>query len=135
MKITFRLITLVFIFTLTSFFADSQTLVTSLKKKNLGVYQGKIPAYNYVMDTLSVSVDETTIEIQLTANAVDITIGRINKKGSYHILFKGKDYYVIDAFFEGDLLTERLVLNEKRKTVLREGSYPQPNVTLVKGKK
>lgn len=135
MKITFHSITIVFIFIFTSFFADSQTLVTSLKKKNLGLYQGEIPAYDYIMDTLSVSVDETTIEILLTADAIDITIGRINKKGSYHVLFKGKDYYVLDAFFEGDTLTERLVLYEKRRTVLREGSYPQPNTTLVKGKK
>lgn len=133
MKTTTRLIAIVFI--LTSFFATSQTLVTNLKKKNLGVYQGEIPAYNYVTDTLSVSVDETPIEITITDNAVNITIGRINKKGSYHILFKGKDYYVIDAFFEGDILTERLVLNEKRKTILREGSYPQPNATLRKTKK
>jgi hypothetical protein len=133
MKISTRLIAVVFI--LTSFFATSQTLVTNLKKKNLGIYQGEIPSYNYLMDTLSISVDKTLIEILLTDNAINITIGRINKKGSYHILFKGKDYYVIDAFFEGDILTERLVLNEKRKTIMREGSYPQPNATLKKSKK
>lgn len=133
MKIINYLITVIFI--IASFFAASQTLVTTLKKKNLGAYQGEIPTYNYLMDTLSISVDKTPIEILLTDNSINITIGRINKKGSYHILFKGKDYYVIDAFFEGDILTERLVLNEKSKTVMREGSYPQPNATLRKTKK
>lgn len=124
------------LFAFSSFQAVSQTLVKDLKKKNYGVYRGEIPGYTYLSDTTTVVVDKTPVEIRITDKSVDMTIGRLNKKGSYHLLFKGKDYYVIDAFFEGDLLTERIILNEKKKTILREGNFPQPNATLnkVKGK-
>lgn len=113
----------------------SQTLVKEMKSKNFGVYQGEISSYHYLLDTVTVQVEASPIEISIDKTNIDITIGRINKKGSYHILFKGKDYYVIDAFFEGDVLTERILLNEKNKTMVREGSYPQPNTTLRKTKK
>lgn len=128
-----RLITVIFVFS--SFFSISQTLVKELKKKNLGVYEGEIPSYYYISDTTTVAVDKTPIEVRLTGRSVEVTIGRLNKKGNYRILFKGKDYYVIDAFFEEDALTERIILNEKKKTMIREGSYPQPNAALKKTKK
>lgn len=119
---------------ISSFQAVSQTLVKDLKKKNYGVYRGEIPGYTYLSDTTTVVVDAVPVEIRIAGKSVTMTIGRLNKKGSYHLLFKGKDYYVIDAFFEGDLLTERIILNEKKKTILREGSFPQPNTTLTKVK-
>lgn len=130
---TARFVGVIFVFL--SFFSVSQTLVKDLKKKNYGVYAGEIPAYLFMQDTVTVPVAATSIEVSITDRAVEITIGRMNKKGSYHILFKGKNYYVIDAFFEGDILTERLILNEKSGTLIREGSYPQPNATLRKVKK
>lgn len=116
--------------------AVAQIHVKELKKKHLGNYEGTISGYVYASDTSMITVDATPVKIHLTDRFVDVTIGRLHKKGSYHILFKGKDYYVIDAFFEGDVLTERIILNEKRKTILREGNYPQPNTVLNKtGKK
>ncbi len=118
-----------------STYSHSQTVVKELKKKNFGSYQGEIPSYQYTSDTMVVQVEQTPITINVTENAVSITIGRLNKKGIYYILFKGKDYYVIDAIFEEDILTERLIISEKNKTIVREGSYPQPNATLKKTKK
>ncbi|MBC9811240.1 hypothetical protein H9Y05_02015 [Crocinitomicaceae bacterium CZZ-1] len=114
------------------FFSEAQTIVTELKKKNYGVYKGEIPSYIYSSDTSLFTIDATPIEVQVSENAIAVTIGKLHKKGSYHILFKDKNYYVLDAFFEGDILTERIVLYEKTKSMIREGSYPQPNALLKK---
>lgn len=111
-------------------FCGAQTMVTELKKKNYGTYTGEIPSYIYSSDTSLFTIDATPIEIRVSENALALTIGKLHKKGSYHILFKNKNYYVLDAFFEGDILTERIILYEKTKTMIREGSYPQPNALL-----
>lgn len=124
---------LIFLFFSVSSF--SQTIVKEMKKKNFGRYQGEIATYQYVSDTTVVQVEKTPITINLSENAADITIGRLNKKGTYIILFKGKDYYVLDVIFEGDILTERLVVNEKNKSIVLEGGYPQPSTTLNRVKK
>jgi hypothetical protein len=113
----------------------SQSMVKEMKQKNYGVYSGEIGGYNYLLDTLTVQVESAPIEITVDKSNISITIGKINKKGSYHVLFKGSDYYVLDAFFEGDVLTERIVINEKTKSMIREGSYPQPNTTLKRIRK
>lgn len=127
MKLT-RLIVIVYL--IVPFFSEAQAKVTELKKKNYGTYKGEIPSYIQSSDTSLFTIDATPIEIQVSENAISLTIGKLNKKGSYHILFKDKNYYVIDAFFEGDILTERIILYEKTKSMIREGSYPQPNAML-----
>lgn len=126
------LMTLLFFIPLVSL---SQSMVKEMKQKNYGTYSGEIGGYNYLLDTLTVQVESAPIEIVVDKSNISITIGKINKKGSYHVLFKGNDYYVLDAFFEGDVLTERIVINEKSKTMIREGSYPQPNTTLKRIKR
>lgn len=113
----------------------SQKLVKELRKKNFGTYQGEIPAYSFVSDTNTIDVAATPIEIIINADYVAIAIGKSHKKGSYRILFKTKDYYVIDALFEGDLLVERLILYEKTGKITREGTYPQPSAIVSKYKK
>lgn len=123
------------IFLFFSAFSFSQTVVKGMKKKNFGRYQGEIATYQYVSDTTVIQVEKTPITINLSENVADITIGRLNKKGSYIILFKGKDYYVLDVIFEGEILTERLVVSEKNKSIVREGNHPQPSTTLIKSKK
>lgn len=114
------------------FLSEAQTKVTELKKKNYGTYKGEIPSYIQSSDTSLFTIDATPIEIQISENAIALTIGKLHKKGSYHILFKDKSYYVVDAFFEGDILTERIILYEKTKSMIREGSHPQPNALLKK---
>jgi len=123
-----------FLFVVISFHANSQTLVKGLKKKSFGNYKGVIESYHYIADTVTIQVEASPIEISLDKKFISITVGKITKRGSYVVLFKGSDYYLIDAFFEGDVLTERIVVNDKKKTLLREGIHPQPNTTLSKTK-
>lgn len=114
--------------------SKAQTKVSELKNKHFGQYVGEIPAYNYVVDTSTIEVDLTPIEIDIKSNSIEMTIGKLQRKGSYHILFKGKNYYVIDAYFEKEAVSERIILNEKDKTIIREGMYPQVNAVLRKQK-
>jgi hypothetical protein len=113
-----------------SFCAFSQQKVEGLKNKYLKNYQGSIPAYSIISDTTVVQIDETPINIHLTKTTVEITIGKLQKTGTYKVLFKGKNFYVLDAFFEGELIPERIIVNERNKTIVREGTSPQPKCTL-----
>lgn len=123
------------LFTVIAFQATSQTLVKELKKKSFGTYQGVIESYHYIADTVTIQVEASPIEITLDKKNISITVGKITKRGNYVVLFKGSDYYLLDAFFEGDILTERIVVSDKKKTLIREGIHPQPNVTLNKTKR
>lgn len=131
MKISYLILVVCFII---PYVSHSQTKVDELKKKHFGQYIGKIPSYNYVVDTTTIEVDATPIEIDIKNNSIEMTVGKIQKRGSYHILFKGKKYYVIDAYFEKEVVAERIILNEKDKTLVREGIYPQVNAILKKQK-
>ncbi|MCO5260901.1 MAG: hypothetical protein M9916_12225 [Crocinitomicaceae bacterium] len=108
----------------------SQTKVASLKNKFLKTYIGELPSYSIISDTTVIEVEKTPIKINLTKTAIIVETGKLQKKGSYHVLFKGNNYYVLDAFFEGDITSERIIVNERNKTIVREGIYPQPNCTL-----
>ncbi len=125
MKISFTAFLVFF-----SVFCFGQTKVDGLKNKYLKTYKGTIPSYSILSDTTIVRVDETPIEIQITKSEIKMAIGKLSKIGSYKVLFKGKSFYVLDAYFEGDITPERIIVNERNKTIIREGTYPQPKTTL-----
>lgn len=112
-----------------SFLANSQKLVENLRWYDLGRYEGEIPSYSIHTDTAKIEVQATPITILIKKDSVYMELGTIEKSGSYRVLFKGDGYYVVDAFFEGDIHTERLVFY-RGKLMVREGLNPQPNTEL-----
>lgn len=113
-------------------FSSGQKLVNEIKKKYFGSYEGTISAYK--MDTGSelVVVEETVIFIVLTEDNIILEIGNTKTSGTYSILFEGEDYYVLNAIIEGQSQSERIIVQQKGKTLTREGIHPQPNVVLEK---
>ncbi len=124
-----RLILLIILFCTASL--NAQTLVDDLKKKYYGIYQGEIPGYEYNTGTALIDVTPTSILVEVSEEYVILEIGKSKKSGSYTVLFKGDDYYVLDALFEGEPVGERLVVHQN-KTMTREGTFPQPNAKLEK---
>jgi hypothetical protein len=105
-----------------------------LKKKYFGTYEGDISSFQMDTGKDVVDVDSTTIQVQITESNVEIHIGKQIIKGSYHVLFEGNKYFVLDCRMEGQLAGERIVVYKKGKKISRDGLYPQPSAFLVKKK-
>jgi hypothetical protein len=98
-----------------------------LKKKFYGSYEGEIPAYTLDVGTDNVDVDAVTIKIKLEGDSVHITVGQNALHGVYHILFEGKNYFVLDCRMDGQLAGERIVVYNRGKRISRDGLFPQPS--------
>lgn len=106
-----------------------------IKKKLLGVYEGKVPTYELNTGTDLIQVKEATIQVDLTAIGLSITVGNQKKMGTYNIVLDTDSYYVLEAILENQAAPERIMLYKKGKKLSREGLTPQPDVLLVKMKK
>jgi hypothetical protein len=109
-----------------SFSASSQKPIT-LKKKFYGSYEGEIPAYKLDVGTDNVDVAAVAIKIKLEGDSVHITVGQNALHGVYHVLFEGKNYFVLDCRMDGQLAGERIVVYNRGKRISRDGLYPQPS--------
>lgn len=105
-----------------------------LKGKYLGNYSGNVSAFQMDTGKDVMEVDSTTIQVQISEKQVVITIGRQQIRGTYHVLFEGKKYFVLDCIMEGQLAGERIVVYKKGKKISRDGLYPQPSSFLYKTK-
>jgi len=104
-----------------------------IKNKYLGKYSGVISAYQVKSDKGLLNVEETGIELVLNKDAdIELTIGGKKNKATYNVLEKVKKRYIIEARTEGEVYVENLILNGKKKTITREGLFPQPNTELKK---
>ncbi len=106
-----------------------------IKKKLLGVYEGKVPTYELNTGTDLIQVKEATIQVDLTAIGLSITVGNQKKMGTYNIVLDTDSYYVLEAILENQAAPERILLYKKGKKLSREGLTPQPDALLVKMKK
>jgi hypothetical protein len=109
-----------------SFSALAQKPIT-LKKKFYGSYEGEIPAYKLDVGTDNVDVEAVAIKIKLEGDSVHITVGQNALHGVYHVLFEGKNYFVLDCRMDGQLAGERIVVYNRGKRISRDGLYPQPS--------
>lgn len=103
-----------------------------LKRRCLGTYVGNMPSYLLDSGKEVINVESTEITVQLSKDAISFDIGRFHMSGNYRIIFKNKDYWVLDATVDGQLQSERITVYKKQKKIIREGVYPQPNATLEK---
>lgn len=120
---------------LLSYTTWAQSSKGDLKKKYLGIYEGKMDGY-YLTDGLAtVPVEESKCRVVLQPNKLTLALDDQAKSGSYSILMQTKEYAVLEVTYENDLIRDRYVLPKKGKTLNREGLTPQPNVRLNKVKK
>lgn len=124
-------ITLIILFLVSCFFGYGQEEI-ELKKRYLGSYKGTIPAYQVTVDLSIVEVSETPIYVHLMKDEITVTIGNRTLTGTYTVMFKANDYYLLDATMEGQLATERILVYKRGKHISRDGMYPQPVTELNK---
>lgn len=102
----------------------------TLKKKFYGSYVGEIAGYKMDVGTDNVDVAAVAIKIKLDGDSVHITVGQNARHGVYHVLFEGKNYFVLDCQIDGQLAGERIVVYNRGKRISRDGLYPQPSAFL-----
>lgn len=106
-----------------------------LKKKYLGHYKGTIDSYLLDTGNEIMTVGETAIYVEIGKDdKIKVTIGSREIQGTYHVMFKAKTYYLLDAQMEGQLATERIMVYKRGKHIARDGMYPQPVTELTKFK-
>jgi len=104
----------------------------SLKNKYFGKYKGTIAAYKIQSDKAILEVGASAIYIDIAEDVIDVKIGNLQMHGTYRVLFKTKNYYLLEARMEGESYAERIKIYVKGGRAEREGLYPQPNVELEK---
>lgn len=105
-----------------------------LKGKMRGSYKGEIPAYVTEMHEQIVNVDEAPISIQLDKEKAHFQIGAQDFSGKYKVLFKNKEYYLLEVKIDGKPNKERLKVFVKAKKIVRLGFAGQPDGVLKKKK-
>lgn len=116
------LLTLLFVFPLSAF---SQKEI-KLKKKYFGKYKGVIPAYKMNANNEIVEVGETAIYIDIFKEQIMVKVGNNFRYGTYEVMFKADNYFLLDATIEGQLATERIMVYKRGKKIARDGMFPQP---------
>lgn len=101
-----------------------------LKRKVLKNYQGEIPAYNAEIQGEIISIDGVSISIDLSKDNVDFQIGERRFSGKPKVLFKNKDFYLVEVQIEENKVLERLKVFPKEKKVVRLGFAEQPDAIL-----
>lgn len=105
-----------------------------LKSKFYGTYTGMITSFQLDSGKDLVDVDSTTIAVEISEKEVVIKVGKNTLKGTYHVMFEAKKYFLLDCRVENQLAGERIVVYKKGKKISRDGLYPQPNTFLFKQK-
>ena len=124
---------LLVVFVLCPIIGLSQTPI-ELKSKFFGIYEGKISSFLMDSGKDLLSVEESPITIEITAEAIFFAIGSNKKSGIYTVLFEAEKYFLLDCKINGQLANERVVVFKKGKKISRDGLYPQPNTILLKSK-
>lgn len=122
---------IVFLLFFLPLFTSAQKKI-ELKKRYLDTYEGFISSFKMDSGNDLVTVDSTSIQIEIKENEVNFTIGKNSFKGTYYVMFEAKKYYLLDCSIEGQLAGERIIVYKRGKKISRDGLYPQPNTFLYK---
>ena len=127
----------VFAFVFISLFVDSAaTQTVRVKRKYCKTYQGEIPKYSAMLGQEMVEVSSMQIDIQVKKDSLYLSIGNIRVSGVYTAQKStNPDEVVLTLPRENSGIEERIILNTTKKTLLRKGVFPQPDVLLTRVKK
>lgn len=121
--------TVILMFCFLPLFAVAQKKI-DLKKKYFGTYGGEISSFQMDSGRDLINVDSTNINVVIDESSVEIKIGKQSMKGTYHVMFEGNKYFLLDVRIENQLAGERIVVYKKGKKISRDGLYPQPSAFL-----
>ena len=105
-----------------------------LAKKFFGDYAGVVPEYVLPSTGGEVRVLEVPIRIKVDGEFLVMSIGKLDFKGNYKILFEANGYFLLECPIEGKPVSERIMVFKRGKKISREGLYPQPSAILYKQK-
>jgi len=107
-------------------------LSAQIKKRDLGIYQGTLAAYQINNGKQLLDVEACTIQVTLSKENLRLDIGTKSYKGLYLVKkTKRRDYY-ISFLTPNSQLEEIFILRGKKKKMKRKGIFPQPDCTLIK---
>jgi hypothetical protein len=127
----------VFAFVFISLFVDSAaTQTVRVKRKYCKTYQGVIPTYSAILGQEIMEVSSMQIDINVTKDSLYLSIGNIRISGVYTAQkLTNSDEIELTLPRENSGIEERIILNTAKKTLLRKGVFPQPDVLLSRVKK
>lgn len=102
------------------------------KKKYYGNYKGTIPSYVIDTEEEIITVAESSIYVKIDEDNVSITVGGREIKGTYEVMFKAKEYYLLLVDMPDQEATERIMVYKHGKKIARDGLHPQPVAELEK---
>ena len=129
MQLTSKLLFILFL--LLSFSSFSQ----KIKWKYRGEYIGIIPAYGFHSGNQHIEVESVDIKIVLKKKSIHFTIGKNVMEGEFKIIKDEKGTLYTSFKRPNDFGTEKLIVSRKKRNLLRESFYPQPQSILIKTKK
>ncbi|MFM1947573.1 MAG: hypothetical protein RL207_1856 [Bacteroidota bacterium] len=118
------------------FVDDAATQTVRVKRKYCKSYHGEIPKYSAMLGQEIVEISPMQIDINVKKDSLYITIGSSRISGLYTAQKSTSPNEIIMIFpRENSGIEERIILNTAKKTVLRKGIFPQPDVPLIRVKK
>lgn len=120
-----------------SLFVDNATTQSvRVKRKYCKTYQGEIPKYSAMLGQEIVEVSSMQIDIHVKKDSLYLSIGNTRISGVYAAQKStNSDEIILTITRENSGIEERIILNTAKKTLLRKGVFPQPDVELIRVKK
>jgi hypothetical protein len=127
----------VFAFVFISLFVDNAVAQTvRVKRKYCKTYQGEIPTYSAMLGQELVKVSSAQIDINVKKDSLYVTFGNMQISGVYTAQKStNPDEIILILPRENSGIEERISLNTAKKTLMRKGVFPQPDVVLFRMKK
>ena len=107
-------------------------LISQIKRKDLGRYQGTLAAYKINNGKELLTVQACPISVSLNKENLILKIGPREYTATYQVKKLERRKYEILVKVPYSDLKESFSLNGKRKEMLRKGIFPQPDCKLTK---
>tara|TARA_B100000902_G_scaffold298158_1_gene285404 strand:+ start:244 stop:618 length:375 start_codon:yes stop_codon:yes gene_type:complete len=108
-------------------------LMAQIKRKDLGRYEGTVPAYKINIGQELLTVQASPISVDLNKENILLKIGSREYTSTYQVKKLERRRYEILVRVPYSDLKESFSLNGKRKEMIRKGIFPQPDCKLKKG--
>jgi hypothetical protein len=112
-------------------YVEGSAQTVRLKRKYHKTYQGQMPAYSAILGQDKIEIGSAQVTVRIQRDSLFLTIGTWELTGVYVAQSSAdKHEIVLEMPRENSGINERLILNTAKKTLLRKGVFPQPDVQL-----